>query len=137
MREGDFLIVRLSDGEDMLEAVKQALKAEGAQAGIVLGGVGMLKQAGIAFYKGNGEYAPIPVPDEVELCALNGNVAISGDDIFIHAHATLGTSTGAALAGHMTGGKVHMTAEIALKIVHKRMIRVFDKSTGLRTLRFE
>jgi len=137
MREGDFLVVRLSDGEDLLEVLKQALKDEGVEAGLVLGGVGMLKQPGIAFYKGGGEYDPIPLKDEVEICALNGNVAVADGDIFIHLHATLGTSSGAAFAGHMTGGKVHMTAEIALKVVHKRMIRVFDDRTGLRTLRFE
>ncbi|HVP58157.1 MAG TPA: DUF296 domain-containing protein [bacterium] len=137
MREGDFLMVRLSDGEDLLGALKQALKDEDVEAAIVLGGVGMLKQPGIAFYKGGGKYEPIPLKEEVEICALNGNVALADGEVFIHLHATLGTSSGPALAGHLTGGKVHMTAEIAFKVVHRPMVRVFDEKTGLKSLRFE
>jgi hypothetical protein len=137
MRDGDLLVVRLSDGEDLFETLKQALKAEGVHAGIVVAGVGMLKEPGIAFYKGGGEYEPVPIKEEVEICALAGNVAVAEGDIFLHLHVTLGTSSGAALGGHMTGGKVHMAAEIAVRILQKPMSRVLDEKIGLRTLRFE
>jgi hypothetical protein len=30
-----------------------------------------------------------------------------------------------------------MTAEVAVMVLHKKMTRVFDGKTGLRTLRFE
>ena len=137
IRDDDFLVVRFTDGEDLMGVLKQALKDERIEAGIVLGGVGMLKEPGIAFYKGAGQYEAIPLDEEVEICALNGNVAMADGEVFVHLHATLGTARGPALAGHMTGGKVHMTAEVAVRVIHKRMTRVLDTKTGLRTLRFE
>lgn len=136
-RQGDLLLVRFSDGEDLLEGMKKALKEEGIDSGIVLGGVGMLKSPGLAFYKGGGRYDAIPLDEEVEICALNGNVARADGEIFVHLHATVGRSSGEAFAGHFTGGKVHMTAEVAVMVLHKKMTRVFDGKTGLRTLRFE
>ena len=135
-RQGDFLIMRFSDGEDLLEGMKQALKANEIDAGIVLGGVGMLKNPGLSFYVGGGKYDPIALTGEVELCALNGNIATVDGEIFVHAHATVGRSSGEAWAGHLSGGKVHMTAEIAVMALHKKMVREFDGKTGLRTLRF-
>jgi predicted DNA-binding protein with PD1-like motif len=136
IREGDIILVRFSDGEDLLEGLKQVLVAEGVHAGIVLGGVGMLSSPGIAFYKGGGKYDPIPLRDEVEICGLSGNIATVDGDIFIHVHATLGTSTGQAFAGHFTGGKVHMTAEVAVRVLRTKMIRELDSKLGLKTLRF-
>jgi len=137
MRDGDVLVVRLADGEDFFEGLKQALKAEGVHAGVVLGAVGMLKEPAIGFYRGGGKYETLPVKGEVEICALAGNVAVVEGDVFLHLHVTMGTSSGAALAGHMTGGRVHMTAEIAVHILHKPMTRVPDSKTGLKTLTFE
>jgi predicted DNA-binding protein with PD1-like motif len=135
-REGDIILIRFSDGEPLLEGLKQVLVAEGVHSGIVLGGVGMLSSPGIAFYKGGGKYDPIPLRDEVEICALSGNIATVDGDVFIHVHATLGTSTGQAFAGHFTGGKVHMTAEVAVRVLRTKMIRELDSKLGLKTLRF-
>jgi predicted DNA-binding protein with PD1-like motif len=137
MRDGDLVVVRLADGEDFFEGLKQALKAEGVHAGVILGAVGMLKEPVIGFYRGGGRYESLPIKGEVEICALAGNVAVVEGDIFLHLHVTMGTSTGQALAGHMMGGKVHMTSEIAVHILHKPMSRKPDDKTGLKTLRFE
>jgi predicted DNA-binding protein with PD1-like motif len=137
LKEGNVILLRFSDGEDLVECAKQALKKAGVTSGVVLGGVGMLSSPGLAFYKGSGVYEPIPVGGEVELVALNGNVAMLDGDIFLHLHATLAGADGRAVAGHFTGGKVHMTAEVAIMRLEKKMVRVLDEETGLKTLRFE
>jgi len=136
-RDGDVLFMRFLDGDDLLEGMKQALKDQGIRSGVVLGGVGMLKSPQLSFYKGSGVYEAIPLDEEVELTALNGNVATIDREIFVHLHATVGRRGGEAMAGHFSGGKVHMTAEIAVKALNKAMTRGFDNRTGLKTLRFE
>ena len=137
LRKADLLVLRFTDGEDLLEGMKKALKDEGIDSGVVLGGVGMLRNPQIAFYKGGGVYEPLPVEGEVELCALNGNIASVDGEPFIHVHATLGRADGSAVAGHFAGGKVHMTAEVAITAVGSKMTRVLDSKTGLKSLRFE
>lgn len=136
-RDGDVLFMRFLDGDDLLEGMKQALRAEGICSGVVLGGVGMLKNPQLSFYTGGGVYEPIPLEEEVELVALNGNVATLDGEVFVHLHATVGKRGGEAAAGHFSGGKVHMTAEVAVKALTKTMTRSLDTRTGLKTLRFE
>lgn len=136
-RDGDVLFMRFLNGDDLIEGMKQALKDQGVRSGVVLGGVGMLKSPQLAFYKGDGVYQPIPMDEDVELTALNGNVATIDGETFIHLHATVAGSSGEAMAGHFSGGKVHMTAEVAVRVLTKSMIRVLDARTGLKMLRFE
>jgi predicted DNA-binding protein with PD1-like motif len=136
-REGDLVFARFLDGEDLVEGIKQALKDHGVTSGVVLGGVGMLRKPGLVYYKGNGVYAPIALDEEeFELVALNGNVATIDGEVFVHMHATVGKANGLAMAGHLSGATVHMTAEIAVRALEKTMIRVLDPKTGLKTLRF-
>jgi predicted DNA-binding protein with PD1-like motif len=136
-RDGDVLFMRFSDGDDLAEGMKQALKSQGVRSGLVLCGVGMLKSPQLTFYTGGGVYRPIALDEEVELTALNGNVATVDGEVFVHLHATVGKKNGEAMAGHFAGGKVHMTAEVAVRVLTRPMIRVLDERTGLKTLRFE
>ena len=135
-RKGDLLIMRFSDGEDLLAVMKQALLDENVKSGIVLGGVGMVRNAGLSFYKGRGEYETVPVATESELCSLNGNVSRFGDDIIIHLHAVIGRPGGDALAGHLSAATVNMTAEVAVLVSQVELVRKQDPETGLKTLGF-
>ena len=136
-RKGDLLMIRFSDGEDLLEGMMKALKDEGIRSGVIIGGVGMIRDAALSFYKGRGEYETVPLGEEVELCALSGNVSTMGDELVIHMHATVGRRGGTAMAGHLSAGRVNMTTEIAVLAAAQKLIRRADPDTGLRTLTFE
>ena len=94
----------------------------------------MVKNAGLSFYAGRGEYETVPVNGEAELCSLNGNVSSYEGGLVIHIHAVVGTRGGAALAGHLSSAKVNMTAEVAVLAVPHKLVRKHDPATGLRTL---
>jgi len=136
-RKGDLLTVRLRDGEDLLEGLGEALKQEGIDSGVIIGGVGMVRGAAISFYAGKGEYATRPVVDAVELCSMNGNVSTSDGELILHIHVTLAKRGGATLGGHFSGGTVNMTAEIAVLVAGQKLVRRLDPDTGLKTLKFE
>jgi predicted DNA-binding protein with PD1-like motif len=136
-REGNLLLIRLSDGEDFEGALKKALREEKIHSGVVIGGVGMVRDAALSFYVGKGRYETVPVHEPAELCALSGNISTMGGDLVIHLHATVGGQGGSAVAGHFSGGKVNMTAEIAIMVTPQRLTREEDPETGLRLLRFE
>jgi predicted DNA-binding protein with PD1-like motif len=133
-RKGGLLVVRLMDGEDLVGQIQSALAEEGISSGIILGGVGMVKNAALSFYIGQGEYETVPVAEEAELCSLNGNISTLDGELVIHAHAIVGKRGGGALAGHLSGAKVHMTAEVAILEAPQRLTRKLDSRTGLKTL---
>jgi predicted DNA-binding protein with PD1-like motif len=54
-RKGDLLIVRFADGEDLVRDLEKLLKEEKIHSGLILGGLGMVKNAGLSFYVGRGE----------------------------------------------------------------------------------
>jgi predicted DNA-binding protein with PD1-like motif len=133
----DVLLVRLSDGDDLEVSLKKVLKENNITAGVFIGGVGMLRNAGLSFYVGKGRYETVPLDGPVELCALSGNVSTMEGEIAIHLHAVVGGHGGRALAGHLSGGQVNMTAEIAILVTPQKLVRYADPGTGLKMLRFE
>lgn len=135
-RSGDLLLVRLVHGDDLLEGLKSALEKEGVESGVILGGVGMLSDAELGYYAGDGRYETLELGEEVELCAVNGNVSTFEGDCVIHMHVTAGRKDGSAVAGHLVSAKVHMTNELAVMVSGTPMVRKVDDDTGLKLLSF-
>ncbi|MFH1313026.1 MAG: PPC domain-containing DNA-binding protein [Candidatus Eisenbacteria bacterium] len=133
-KQGDLLVVRFADGEDLMGGIEKVLTEEGIFSGIILGGVGMVKNAALSFYIGHGEYESVPLAEEAELCSLNGNISTLDGELVIHAHAVVGKRDGGALAGHVSGAQVHMTAEVAVLATPQKLTRKLDSQTGLKTL---
>lgn len=136
-RKDNVLLVRLSDGEDLERSLKKALEEEKIHSGVVIGGVGMVRNAALSFYVGKGQYETVPVQEPAELCALSGNVSTMGGELVTHLHATVAKQGGAAIAGHFSAGLVNMTAEIAIMATPQKLTREVDPETGLRLLRLE
>ena len=106
------LVLRLKDGEDLVPA----LIGLGVPSGIILNGVGMLRDLELGYWNGE-EYELESVEEPVELLSLQGNLARGEDgQIALHCHATVAKRGGAALGGHILQATVHNTAEI---YIHK------------------
>jgi hypothetical protein len=105
---GNNLMVRLTDGEDLIASLVN-LRVE---SGVILNGVGMLRDVRLGYWNGS-EYETEPIAEPVELLSLQGNFARKGDkEIAIHCHATVAHRGGAALGGHLLQATVHNTSEI-------------------------
>ena len=82
------------------------------------------------------EYLKIPVEEQVEVAAFNGDVAISPEGKpAIHAHVVLGRRSGAALAGHLTEGHVRPTLEIILTETPAHLHKQVDPASGVALIR--
>jgi predicted DNA-binding protein with PD1-like motif len=136
-RSGNLFLIRLVDGDDLLEGLKSALERGGVGSGVLLGGVGMLRDAVLGYYAGGGRYETFDVGEEVELCAVNGNISTFEGNCVIHMHITAGRKDGSAVAGHLVSAKVHMTNELAVMVSGAGMTRKVDEDTGLKLLWFE
>ena len=131
------IMVRLHQDEDLFESLERVCRACDVRTGVFVSGIGMLKQAELSFYVKYGKYATVLFPEPLELVSLTGNVLKQDDEYKFHLHAVLAKDTKEAVAGHLGGGKVNVTNEIAILKTGIPAVRTLDDATGLMALTFE
>ena len=104
------LVVRLEDGEDF----KSRLESLEIQAGTFVSGIGMLRDATLAYWNGE-EYVQHQVDAPAELLALQGNFSLKEGESFVHCHVTLGHEDGTVEGGHLMDATVNVTNEIVIQ----------------------
>lgn len=98
--------------------------------------IGAFQQATIAYWnRDTQEYENIEVAEQVEVLALSGSIARSGDDVKIHAHAVLGRRYGSTMGGHLMRAIVFPTLEIFVVDYGMKLTRQRDEESGLWLLR--
>ncbi|MBO9590862.1 PPC domain-containing DNA-binding protein [Devosia sp.] len=95
--------------------------------------IGALSRATLAFFDWDQkEYLPIPVDEQVEVASLIGDIATGPDGKpAVHAHAVLGKSSGAAVAGHLQAATVRPTLEIILTESPGHLRKRYDPAIGI------
>ncbi len=77
------------------------------------------------------DYDHIRIEEQVEVLALNGNIAVTGEGPKVHAHVVLGCADGTARGGHLIDAHVRPTLEVVLIEVPAHLRRTMDPATGL------
>jgi len=130
-------MVRLHQNEDLFESLENVCRACDVRTGVLLSGIGMLKQAELSFFVKQGRYATVLFPEPLELVSLTGNVLLQDGEYKFHLHAVLAKDTKEAVAGHLSKGKVNVTNEIVILKTAIPALRKLDDATGLMALTFE
>jgi predicted DNA-binding protein with PD1-like motif len=124
------LMLRLKDGEDLVPA----LIGLDVPSGVILNGVGMLRNLKLGFWNGV-EYELESVEEPVELLSLQGNFARKDDgELVVHCHATVAKRGGAAMGGHVLQATVHNTAEIFIHKLSEIELKRKTEESGLAGL---
>jgi len=110
-RSGPFLMIRLDNGEDILESVKEAVREERSTM-LVVTGLGMIHDFELGYFD-RGTYLRKEFSDPHELLALQGSIASIGEPR-IHIHATVADAEHRAFGGHLMRGRAWMSNEIGL-----------------------
>ena len=131
------IMVRLHQNEDLFESLESVCRACDVRTGVLLSGIGMLKQAELSFFVKQGRYATVLFPEPLELVTLTGNVLLQDGEYKFHLHAVLAKDTKEAVAGHLSKGKVNVTNEIVILKTAIPALRKLDDATGLMALTFE
>lgn len=105
----DELIVKLEDGEDLLESLAKL----GVDCGIVLG-IGMLREARLGYWSGS-EYEEHWIEEPAELLSLQCNLSLKDGKPFPHCHVILGRRDGTVVGGHLLEGMVNNVNELYIK----------------------
>jgi predicted DNA-binding protein with PD1-like motif len=77
------------------------------------------------------QYRRIPLPEQVEVVSLNGDIALRGAEPMVHAHAVVGRGDGSTRAGHLLEAHVRPTLELILIRSPRHLRRRMDEETGL------
>ena len=108
------VVRRLVPGADLLEEVNKLVKVEGIELG-ALSGVGALRKAAVGIFDlEKREYKVSEFDEEMEICALTGNVSLKEGEPFVHAHVALSDREGRGFGGHLMPGCEIFVAEVIL-----------------------
>lgn len=130
--EDDLIVVKLRDGEDFFESLKEKVRKYEIRSGLVLSGIGMLRELALGYFVSKGKYDEVNVADPVELTSMQGNIAMAEEDTVFHVHVTGATGEGKVVGGHLISAKVNVVNEIViLKLNRIRLRRELNEKTGL------
>ncbi len=123
------VMVRFKDGEKLPNGLIEL----GAESGVIVNGVGMLRDLELGYWDGKG-YVIEKIPEPVELLSLQGNIGKKDGETVVHAHVAVAKKGGAAYGGHILRATVHNTAEVFIyKLDVIRLVRKMEE-TGLAGL---
>ncbi len=132
--EADRAVLRLNLGEELFESFRSFSTRHRVRAGIVVEGIGMLREATLGFWNGR-EYVPHVLSAPHELVGLHGSIAEVDGTPSLHLHAALAGPDHRVLGGHLLRGVVGVVVEAYVTTFPNRTFgRPLDESLGLRTL---
>jgi predicted DNA-binding protein with PD1-like motif len=118
-------------GDPVIEGLTEFAREQGL-TGARLWGIGALEHVDLGFYRhARRDYDRFALAEELELLALNGNLAVTDDGPRVHAHAMVGRSDGTAHGGHLFEGRVGPTLEVFVVESPVEIRREMDEEFGL------
>jgi uncharacterized protein len=132
--EGERTVLRLDAGEELFDAFKGYATRHQVRAGIVVEGIGMLREATLGYWNGK-EYLPRQFSVPHELVALHGSIAQVDGAPSLHLHVGLAGPDHTVVGGHLLHGVVGVVVEAYVTTFSGRSFgRPLDESLGLRKL---
>src|SRR6266516_2495308 len=132
-QEGNIVVVKLSDGDDLFPSLEAAARKHQIESGSVLWGIGMLQDFEIGYFGPKG-YEKAAFRDRHELLGLHGSIAMRGDPK-LHLHIALGRPDHTVIGGHLFRAKTAVVNELQIERFDSiRLDRRLNEKTGLREL---
>ncbi len=118
-------------GDEALDGLTRFAEGEGLDAARFTA-IGGFERATLGYFViDEQDYAEIPVDEQVEVLSLQGDVAAHDDEVKVHAHVVVGTSTGDARGGHLLEGVVRPTLEVMVTESPDHLRRRFVPRFGI------
>ncbi len=131
--EGNTVMVKLDDGENLIESLKGAARTRSVESGCVVFGIGQLRDFELGYFDGS-TYQRRTFNEAHELVALHGTVTLNLDPP-LHLHAAVSKDDFVLVGGHLFKATVATLGEICIqKFSTIKMGRELDKRTGLKKL---
>ena len=130
----DKLVVRIDQGEEILEKLELICRKENIQLGQI-SGIGAVNQATVGLFDPEIQlYHSIELKGDYEVTSLSGNITRQDEKVYLHIHANLSDEDHKTLGGHLNRAVVSATCEIVIDIIQGEVKRKYDDQTGLNLL---
>ncbi|KPU62836.1 hypothetical protein EP1X_07250 [Thermococcus sp. EP1] len=135
-RDNEYLIVKLERDEDLLNGLTKVAENENIKAGMIISGIGMLKDLEIGYYTGTG-YMRKKFEGIYEIVSITGYLQETAPRA--HLHVSIADKNNNVYGGHLLGGKCDPYAIIAIISYNKvRFKRVYvEKAKRMETEIYE
>jgi len=118
-------------GDDVVPLLEAFAREQGLDASR-FSAIGALQEAVVGYFDWEKkDYLRIPVPEQVEVLSLNGDIALDGEQPKVHAHAVLGRRDGSTVGGHLLQATVRPTLEVLLVESPGYLRKTCHRETGL------
>jgi predicted DNA-binding protein with PD1-like motif len=124
---------RLAKGDDLLPALEKFCQEQNITLGEVRA-LGAVAHARVGYYDQEQRgYCFLELNQPLEILTLVGNISLKDGKPMVHAHVTLGDTTGRAYGGHLAAGTPVFACEFAIYeySADQALIRQNDPETGL------
>ena len=136
MKSGEdksLIVAKFEDGEDLFESLRAVIGKHGIESGIVLTGIGMLRNFVLGYFDGE-VYQKKEFKNACELVSLQGSIT-TGKETVVHLHASLADESNNVIGGHLFQAEVCTLNEIVLRRLNDlTLIRKENPVTGLKEL---
>jgi uncharacterized protein len=137
VREGTRWMLRLDEGQDLLETLGKFAEREEIRAAAVVFGIGMFRRATVGYWDGT-RYRPRELTVPHEVVGLHGTIAQADGHPSIHLHVALAGPDHRLIGGHLLHATIGILQEIVLEAFPGRAFgRPMIESVGLRMLDLE
>lgn len=128
---GNRFVLSVRSGAEIIAAIADFARSQGIQGGSFQG-IGAVRSATLLFRDAvELTYVDRVFDEQMEITALAGNIALKGDELLVHAHATLGRADYTALAGHLKESWVRGAGEVFVTASNVPLHKALDDETQL------
>ncbi len=118
--------LRLSDGEELHEALSQICRECCIDSAVIVSGLGMVREITFGWYTGS-EYLTETFKETFELLTLSGDVSYKGQQLYPHLHGVFGRGNHETIGGHLLRVVVDHNLEVFLRPLQSILLtRDFD-----------
>ena len=135
--QGKELLIRLDDGEEIVESILKVCKKEKIESAFI-SAIGAAKKAELSHYHTEKkEYTTKKFEGMLEIISLSGNLGVLGSELKLHLHIAISREDFSTISGHLMSAHVYPTCEILILPYSVKINRKHDDKTGLNLQHYE
>ena len=133
---GDYYVVRVDRGEEVLEQVTKLCKEEGIQVGSTVG-LGATDHVEMGLFNTTDKvYRRTTLTGPMEITSLVGNISTMKGETYLHFHINVCDEQMNVHGGHLNACYVSATCEITITKIEAQIERKFSEEIGLNLYEF-
>ena len=130
------IVVRIDNGEEILEKIKEVAIRENIKLATVTA-LGATNEFIVGVFKTEEKkYYSNSFKGDFEIVSLTGSINTMNDEFYTHIHMSAGDEKGNVFGGHLNKAIVSVTCEMFIHVIEGKVDRELSKDIGLNLFKF-